>query len=491
MESRGDVFRRALKLLPTCFAVTANLSTFLERGRIPMKPRALRKLLIATLAACAANSIIHEVKADDWIAGSGSFGNAANWSAGVPGTSTVASFAVGGGQAPAYTVTLDKSYTNAQLLAAALPTLDLAGHTYTIGSSGSSTTGVIQLSQGAVLSFENSTGTGIINAHGTVIAGGVGGTITSTLNLQAVQFNAFDQIQIGNDGGGAISLSNGATVSSVGTSIGSIDSNYSGSGATGSATLSGTGTSWTDSSTFFIGNSASGSLSITNGAALNTTGVEIGFQAGVIGTATISGTGSSWKSSSGINVGSSGTGSVTISSGAQVDAGGSLILAALSAVSVSGSGSQLKGLTDYSVNDNSSMSTFTAFDFTSGAVISGAAGQISNATVKLDDAQWNNTGDANLTNATYALTDGASISDADIFGTGSINANASSVTVTADTEFGGSFSVTSGGTYSTGSMTYDGGADGIATIDGTNSSLSIGGLLPDSSPLSFQCSMGA
>ena len=101
-------------------------------------------------------------------------------------------------------------------------------------------------------------------------------------------------------------------------------------GTTGLVTLSTTNShpaSWTIGGTLLLGEGGTGTINVSNGATLtNTAGpTTIGFNVGATGTLTIDGVGSQWKeqaNSTAIYVGRGGTGSLTITNGAAVETTG-------------------------------------------------------------------------------------------------------------------------------------------------------------------------
>ena len=96
------------------------------------------------------------------------------------------------------------------------------------------------------------------------------------------------------------------------------------SGSAGTAVVDGPGSQWTASGSVFVGYSGSGALKITNGGLVSTMGYygigSIGESAGSTGVVTVDGVGSAWTSLQ-LKVGNSGSGTLNISGGGTVTTG--------------------------------------------------------------------------------------------------------------------------------------------------------------------------
>ena len=215
----------------------------------------------------------------------------------------------------------------------------VGGTTYVAYNAGS--TGTIDFGGGGTLTTQSLwaapthlTGTGTIHTRGLVsdfdlvfdsahgsshaftLAGQPGQNITVNLNLSDP--NNVDELGIGYQGNGSLSIRDGVVVNSLKGYIG-----YK-FGSTGVVTVDGTGSTWNNSSNLFVGFHGNGTLNITNVGTVNS-GYGSGYcyigYSGSTGVVTVDGTGSTWTNGSGIDVGNSGDGTLNITGGGTVSAG--------------------------------------------------------------------------------------------------------------------------------------------------------------------------
>lgn len=123
-------------------------------------------------------------------------------------------------------------------------------------------------------------------------------------------------LYIGNYGVGYLSVANGGQVSNGFGTAGFYE------GASGDITVDGTGSRWTNSDEINIGNYGTGSLRITNGGeVVGQDESRVGNYAAGSGTATVDGAGSRWTNAGPLLVGREGQGSLTLSNGGAVSVG--------------------------------------------------------------------------------------------------------------------------------------------------------------------------
>lgn len=214
------------------------------RSRVATFPIAL--LLFASAGVASAQTI--------WTDASGDWFNPANWSAGVPNSST------------------DAQITNSG--------------TAQIGSAGATAPNLY-------LGFN-----GVDS--GNLLVSGSGTLRNSSL------------LAVGHSGSGKVTVQNGGTLSHPFGNIGNL------AGSNGTVLVEGTGSRWTTDGYFNVGYSGTGVLTIRNGGAVSSTFGWVGYNSGSNGVVLVDGVGSVWTGSSGIEVGSKGTGSLTIQNGGTV-----------------------------------------------------------------------------------------------------------------------------------------------------------------------------
>jgi T5SS/PEP-CTERM-associated repeat protein len=115
-------------------------------------------------------------------------------------------------------------------------------------------------------------------------------------------------LYIGDAGNGAMSIEEGGQVSSGSGTIGGFD-------GVGTVTISGMGSRWTSTSTLTVADGNQGTLTISDGGLMSNRSATIAQITDSVGTVTIEGAASKWTSTGDLTVGSSGTGTLHINGG--------------------------------------------------------------------------------------------------------------------------------------------------------------------------------
>ncbi len=155
---------------------------------------------------------------------------------------------------------------------------------------------------------------------------GVQARAQGTVNVDGGTLNVDGTLTVGDAGTGTVTASDGATITSLQTSLGGS------AGGGGTLTLTGAGTTWTDTSGnsvdsnsagINVGLNGTGTLTIENGAVVSNpmSYIKIGQNPGATGTATVTGAGSILSAGGLLRVGDSGKGTLTIEAGGQAEAG--------------------------------------------------------------------------------------------------------------------------------------------------------------------------
>lgn len=243
----------------------------------------------------------------------GNFSSAINWLGGIlPGSSDVAAFDIG--LPSTYTTTFSGNAANSQIsVSSDILTLDLQGHSYTLGSSsyeaGGYSAQIGGLLGGTLNLTNSSSATGTFATQYASIAALATDTGTVSVSGSHTAWNSATAIYAGDSGNGTLNITNGATVSDL---IGTIGNE---AGSKGNATVDGAGSNWTSYDYFYVGGYGTGNLTIQNGAAVNSAVSYVG-QYGP-GTATVTGAGTTWNAGY-LDVAYGSSGSLTISNGASV-----------------------------------------------------------------------------------------------------------------------------------------------------------------------------
>jgi T5SS/PEP-CTERM-associated repeat protein len=232
----------------TCNRMKTGLSFFAgwlgSRSRVATLPIAL--LLFSSARLACAQTI--------WIDGAGDWFESANWSAGVPITSSEAEI---------------------------------------------SNSGTAQINLNGAIAERLILGAGNVNS-GNLVVTGSGSTLSN------------ETLLVGQAGSGTVIVQNGGFLSHVFGNIGDLP------GSNGEVLVEGTGSRWTTNLYFNVGYSGSGMLTIRNGGTVASRFGWVGHNPGSTGVVLVDGVGSVWSSVAGIEIGSSGTGSLTIQNGGTV-----------------------------------------------------------------------------------------------------------------------------------------------------------------------------
>ena len=278
-----------------------------------MKMKVRLNAALLTSTALALIGTASPTFASDWTgAVSSEWFDGANWSGGTPPTS-------------ADDTIVDVSSPNAPSIAGGITasTAQLF-----IGQSGK---GVVTVSNGSIQTNGHLWLGYDAGASGTLSATGVGAQIGVSGNLQ-----------IGYNGTGAFSLSQGADFYGIYAFVAT-----NSAGSEGSLTLDGAGTTFYLNNDLHVGVTGTGTLSMTNGATAGGSQLIVGTNVGAVGTATIDGAGSSWSSPAFLVIGNAGSGTLNITNGGVVSGGysfGALIgneATGSGTVNVDGAGSRL------------------------------------------------------------------------------------------------------------------------------------------------------
>ena len=373
-------------------------------------------------------------------------------------------------------------------------------------NSGSSGTLLIQ--SGGVL---NDTSSGTSSAF---IAGNSGSTGTATVTGSGSKWTNSGNLQVGSNGTGFLTVSNGGLVSDVRGYIATWG------GSSGTATVTGAGSQWINSDNLYIGgyfgngagaltiqnngmvsaaatfvgdqSGSSGRLTIQSGGVLSdasATPSTIGLNSGSSGMATVAGTGSRWTHNGDLQIGGAGAGTLSVASGGLVgDINGYIAnnTASTGTVTVDGAGSKWTSSGTLTIG-NSGIGALTLQNngaASSAAVYIGRNGGSDGTLSILSGAALStSTGDTNADNASIAVNAGAT-GAVTIDGSGSSWTNTSNLTVGG---YGaGSLTIQNQGLAGIGTTSYVGnrtGSSGTLVIRGgsvlTNgvNGLGIGALL--------------
>ncbi len=251
------------------------------RGRIASNAR-LRLLTGVGLAALLAGPV--QAQTTQWIGvTSTDWQNAANWSNGVPLSTTA--------------TTIDTVAPFATVLDG------------TVGVSGS-----LDVGRGGT-GFLTISGGGSVSSSEGVIGRQVGSSGSVTLTGAGSAW-VVPNFYLAYGGSGELVISNGASLQTVSAYIAGL------TGSTGFANATGAGTTWVNSGTLFIGERGTGFFNIVSGAAVTANDIELGsrFENGVgaNGIVYVTGANSSLIAADNLYVGRSGSGSLEISGGGLV-----------------------------------------------------------------------------------------------------------------------------------------------------------------------------
>jgi outer membrane autotransporter protein len=293
-------------------------------------------------------------------------------------------------------------------------------------------------------------------------------------------------VGVTNGGTGALTITNGGTLSGYQGSVGWDP------GSTGAATVTGAGSAWINSDNFHIGSEGTGTLTVSNGGAVSDIRGFLGLDEGSNGTATITGAGSTWTNSGGLEVGRSGTGTLTISNGGAVSSDAGYVgenAGGIGTITVTGAGSTWTNTTDLFVGwDGAGMLTIAGGGAVSNAAGIVGAGAGSTGAVTVDGAGSTWTNSANLTvgwsgTGILAISNGGTVHNqtgylgnaAGSTGTATVDGPGSTWINFSDLRVGNSgagwLTITNGGAVDSLVSTVGSaaGASGIVTVDGASS----------------------
>ena len=272
----------------------------------------------------------------------------------------------------------------------------------------------------------------------------------ATVTGSGSRWNSRGDIVVGRLGSGTLNLEDGGVVNN-GTGILATDS-----GLTGTATVTGSGSQWNNREELFVGLGGTGMLSLEAGGVVNNTNAYIGLEAFSKGTATVTGSGSVWNNSGslyvGIAVGVSGGGTLTMADGGLVDVTGTTKLWSSGTLTLNG-GSLTTGSLDNTAGG--------AFVFTTGtlgitdasqALTTGASNfSLTNGTT------FNTEGDT----TTLATDQNLEIAGSSVIGSGGSLALDGGSLTTGSLDNDGTLSIKSGGTLTVDGLASGGGAGEI------------------------------
>jgi T5SS/PEP-CTERM-associated repeat protein len=233
----------------------------------------------------------------------------ANWSAGVP-TSTTEAQINNGGTARLFDPGARALHLRMGVGSGNSGTFEISGGEATFSGiyPGWGGTGILRVQNGGSLT----TGFGNIGLY----SGSIG---TATIEGANSKWNIDLILYVGSEGNGTLRILNGSVVANQASSI-------IGWASTGTATVDGSGSRWTNGSSLTIGDSGMGALDITNGGVVTSVNGLVGLQAGSNGSVTVDGAESDWDNSGVLHIGSVGTGMVTVSDGGELRANSEILV---------------------------------------------------------------------------------------------------------------------------------------------------------------------
>jgi fibronectin-binding autotransporter adhesin len=199
-----------------------------------------------------------------------------------------------------------------------------ANGNFMVGDLGTGTVNVLNTAR--LITTLNTTLADNPNSRGHVIVNGLG----------SVWDSVSDNIIVGSEGTGVLEILAGGQAFSATNEIGDL------AVADGRVTVSGTSSTWKTTGTLFVGQDGRGLLQILDGGRVQNTLSEIGNAATATGTVLVSGANSTWAGSLAMEVGVAGNGSLTIDGGGRISNVDSIVGKAatgVGAVAVRGVGS--------------------------------------------------------------------------------------------------------------------------------------------------------
>jgi outer membrane autotransporter protein len=346
--------------------------------------------------------------------------------------------------------------------------------TVTVTGTGSSLTTVTSLTVGEMgTGFLAVSQGGAVNSVGGIVGTAGTGTGTVTVDGAGSAWTNSSDLFVGLGGTGTLAITNGGKVSNAIGTIGEL------AGSTGSLAIDGQGSTWT-SDYLIVGNNGTGSLAITNGgvAVVNANGgMAIAESAGSTGHVAVDGAGSALNIGGNLSVGASGTGTLAITRGGSLSTAVAWVgdfPGAIGTVTVDGAGSVWNNSGDLYVGRGAAVGVLT---ISNGGLVSvggkvgistnagstgtinigGAVGAAPAAPGTLVAVQGIDLGGFDpAINFNHTDTSGNYTFDAVISGVGTINQNAGSTSLTADSSgFNGRIDVNGGRLAVNGLLTGD------------------------------------
>ncbi|MGD0518637.1 MAG: C1 family peptidase, partial [Thermoguttaceae bacterium] len=187
--------------------------------------------------------------------------------------------------------------------------LDIStGAVHFIGST-LSVAGTLSLDSSGALSITNG---GTVSSSYGYIGQGSGSTGLVTVDGAGSTWTNSSDVVVGCYGCGTLMITAAGVVSDTNGFLGLT------SGSTGTLTLDGSDSTWTNSASLYVGHYGSGTLSITGGGAVSNTNGFLGLASGSTGTVTVDGSGSTWTNRNALYVGEYGGGMLSITNGGSV-----------------------------------------------------------------------------------------------------------------------------------------------------------------------------
>ncbi|HEY0597011.1 autotransporter outer membrane beta-barrel domain-containing protein [Sphingopyxis sp.] len=363
-----------------------------------------------------------------------------------------------------------------------LVTIAGTGSSLSLGSNlvvGQTGAGALEIAGGGAVTTGNQ---GIIGYFA-----GSGGTVT--VDGPNSVWNLSNALQIGREGSGELTISNGGIVSTAAAPV-SLDFRTIGSqqGASGEVTVTGAGSAWLGDANLTVGGEGTGTLTVAAGGLATSGTAVIGSSVDSVGTVTVTGGNSAWTNDDQMFVGFSGKGTMTISKGGTVGNTTAFIgygAGSDGAVTVTGANSSLTNSADllvgYAGNGTLNIADGGAVTNAVGA-IGYAAGFSGRATVTGPASSWTNLNElfvGTFGGGLLDITDQGSVSStAGFIGrnagsngavtvTGPGSAWTSSSTIYVGNAGSGTLTVTDGGSVTASQIT-------IAAVAGSTGILNIG-----------------
>jgi T5SS/PEP-CTERM-associated repeat protein len=238
-----------------------------------------------------------------WIDGTGDWFSPANWSAGVPDSSTIADINNGG------TAQIMSSGAAASLVEVGVGAKDTG--TLSVSGSGNLDGGPLYVGRSGTGTV-SITGGGVVSSGNFIIGENAGSDGTATVFGSGSMWTNIAVCFVGFNGNATLNITSGGQVfNSNATSIGE--------NGTGTVIVDGVGSTWTDDAGIDIGGVGAGTLTISNGGHVSNFNSTVGRNPGSTGLVNVSGAGSSWTNNGFLELsGDGGDGTLHISSGAAV-----------------------------------------------------------------------------------------------------------------------------------------------------------------------------